>query len=516
MSTRKKPIRRLAAVAGAFALAMSGTFISVGAANADPGVEGTPPGNTAVGTTGQLTVHKRVGVQQTTAHNGSSLGDTAPGTPLKDVTFTAQRVGVWAGSTCNALDLRTTAGWDAAAAVQAGTNPGAPVATPADGALCASGVAASEITADDSGAAVFSGLPLGLYYVVEGAAPDNVIDKALPFYVTIPFPSANGAVVTWLYDVHVYPKNAIADKPVKTIADRPNSVVIGSNVTWTITQKIPTLSSTAASFTDAKVEDTLDPLLTYVSSTVNIVPTPTAPKLDLVAEDFTFTSVSGQLTWTLSSTGLEKLKDNQDSSLVVSVVTTVNDVASGELTPGKIANAATVTINKKPGVAPPSYTYWGNLVVNKLEGVTPLAGAVFDVFDMTEATCATTHPGGTALATGTSDTTGVVQWGNPAAGHQGLWIANSNTELTNPTKAYCLYETQAPAGYTKITTPTVVTITTADLATLTQDIQNVKVPGPDLPLTGSSGTIMLTIAGLGLIGLGTGGIMLRRRTAKRN
>lgn len=68
----------------------------------------------------------------------------------------------------------------------------------------------------------------------------------------------------------------------------------------------------------------------------------------------------------------------------------------------------------------------------------------------------------------------------------------------------------------QIVTPTVVTITTADLATFTQDVQNTKVPGPNLPLTGSSGTLMLTIAGIGLVGLGVGGVALRRRSTKQN
>lgn len=514
MSIRKTSAQRLAAAVGALALIVSGTFI--GPASAAPGEPGTPPGNTDEGTTGSLTIHKRIGVQDGT-HNGANLGSSAPGVPLPGVTFSAQRVGIWNGTTCTDLDLSTSEGWDAAEAA-VGANPAAPSSTPANGDLCAAGDALEETTADPSGAATFANLALGLYYIVETDAPDNVVDEIVPFYVTIPFPSETGDVVTWLYDVHAYPKNAVAEAPVKAITERPNSVVIGSNVTWTITQEIPTLTSTGASFASAVIEDTLDPRLEYVSSVLNIVPAPTAPDTDLVAGDYAFVedAAMGKLTWTLNAGGLAKLKANQSSDLVATVVTAVTSVTDGDLTAGVIANDAKVTINGKPGVTPPVYTYWGNLVVNKLDGATPLAGAQFDVFEKGTADCAATHPGGTALASGTSGSDGVVKWGTEETGVQGLWIANSNTELNDPDKEYCLYETKAPAGYVRVVTPTVVTITTADLATFTQDIQNTKVPGPNLPLTGSSGTLMLTIAGIGLVGLGVGGVALRRRSTKQN
>ena len=59
---------------------------------------------------------------------------------------------------------------------------------------------------DAKGEAVFSDLELGFYVVIETTTPDKVTTPVSPFIVSIPMTTSDGD--NWLYDVHVYPKNA--------------------------------------------------------------------------------------------------------------------------------------------------------------------------------------------------------------------------------------------------------------------------------------------------------------------
>ena len=68
-----------------------------------------------------------------------------------------------------------------------------------------------DATTDATGKAEFTGLPLGLYLVIESKAPDSVTTACEPFFVSVPMTkvkdSKTNALSDWLYDVHVYPKN---------------------------------------------------------------------------------------------------------------------------------------------------------------------------------------------------------------------------------------------------------------------------------------------------------------------
>lgn len=498
--TRKTYPQRLAAAVGALTIAMAGF---AGVANAALGTPGTPPGEAAAGTTGQLTIHKRVGTQGATG-NGTAI-ENAPGTALGGVGFTVQRIGTWKSGVCTPIDLTTTAGWEAAQ--QANGSPATPpVALADEDKLCVAETKPEQFTsAAPDGKTTFIDLALGLYYVTESTTPSDIVEKAVPFYVTIPFNSVGANnVKTWLYDVHVYPKNSKAEAPTKTIAGSPSALVVGSTVTWTISQTIPTLAAAGSVFTEASVTDVLNSRLTYVSSTVKIGDTP-------VEHNFT-NSPEGNLKWDIVGTGLTALKENPGATLSVEVVTTVNAVGDG-IIPN---DSAQVSFNDKPQDPPTvPYTYWGKLEVtkqDKSDNTKKLSGAQFAIFAKTGDSCPTTMPTTGTVATGETNATGVVQWNSVTpASPLGLWIANSNTELapTAQVKDYCLYETKAPAGYVKITTPWTITITTANDALVTLAIDNDKTPGPDLPLTGAQGTMIFTIVG-GLVVITAGGLMLRR------
>ena len=68
-----------------------------------------------------------------------------------------------------------------------------------------------DATTDATGKAEFTGLPLGLYLVIESKAPDSVTTACEPFFVSVPMTKVKGSETNplsdWLYDVHVYPKN---------------------------------------------------------------------------------------------------------------------------------------------------------------------------------------------------------------------------------------------------------------------------------------------------------------------
>lgn len=78
----------------------------------------------------------------------------------------------------------------------------------------------------------------------------------------------------------------------------------------------------------------------------------------------------------------------------------------------------------------------------------------------------------------------------------------------------------APANYILDSTPRTITLTwNYDTNhTTSYNFPNTPPEGPQLPLTGAGGTMALTLAGLALVGFGSGGILLsrRRRTEARS
>lgn len=58
---------------------------------------------------------------------------------------------------------------------------------------------------DGEGQAVFSGMPVGVYLIVETDAPSQIVNKTANFLVSIPMVNEDGK--SWNYDIKVYPKN---------------------------------------------------------------------------------------------------------------------------------------------------------------------------------------------------------------------------------------------------------------------------------------------------------------------
>ena len=158
----------------------------------------TPPATIDTGKTGSLTIHKYEynGNDTTNKGTGAANNSLPEGTKaLADAEFTIYKV----------VDVNgMTAYYN--------TNPTSlPIVDSylsADKKTISESYAATKVgvaTTNDEGLATFTGLDLGFYVVIETKTPDKVTTPAAPFLVSIPMTTADGD--SWLYDVHVFPKN---------------------------------------------------------------------------------------------------------------------------------------------------------------------------------------------------------------------------------------------------------------------------------------------------------------------
>lgn len=472
-----KTLRRLAAGVGAFALAAAG-LLGVGTAHAD---DEPSPGN-ITGTAGDLYVHKHKGDPGAgTAGDGTQL-DPLPD-PLEGVKFTVQRVG---HTSQDPIDLTTSEGWDLAI-----------TATPANvgAAPFSLGTGTSVVTGAD-GVAHFADLAYGLYLVTETDPGDNpIVSPVAPFLVSVPFPSDN----TWLYDVHVYPKNKLNETvPTKTVTDPGNQLAVGDDVVWTVTAPVPPLA-TGDVFDSFIISDDFDDRLAI--DTANVV-----VKLDgvtLVAgTDYAITPAAGSSTAgpevVITLTGaLEDLIGADE--VVVTYTTQVKELGESPY----FENQAFVNANDTQKSTDTPRVNWGSIEVtkvNKANEQQTLKGAVFEVYDAKDG-AKVAGP----LTTGDDGKLRV----------DGLWVGiNDDT-----TQDYWLKEVKAPAGYVTPTGDaawTKVTVTADGLNAVQVTITNAKQQGPGLPLTGGVGTAIFGGTGLALIVVAVAaGIAVRRRQTVR-
>lgn len=520
---RKRLLRGGLAVAGATTLALVG---AVGAI-ADP-----EPGNIDQDE-GSLTIHKYLGAHTNQDNDGSeiTITDRNPGVGIK---FNVSRVGVDDEGTCTPIDLKTPAGWESAAdAIDSGG------AGDLDG-YCYEAVGGSPFETNDDGEIEIFNLPVGLYWVEEVFDSTNkIVEMADPFYVTVPFPTEG----EWNYGVHVYPKNIEMGDPGKYLEGDPNSLSIGAEVQWRITSIIPD----GATLTEASVYDNLDPRLSYVSSTVKLVKdeeSDVALTEDVHYKAEADSSDEQKRSWDFVTEGLGELNDHQGWTLEIVLTTEVTSMGVGDDF-GVIGNTDYgVKYNdaETPGNGTP-YRFYGALQIRKVgvpagsdtaaiqgdfdevtlpEDATTLADAEFQVFPLgdDDAECPSDMPSTDLISTGTtteSDPAGVADWSGLASGQAlPLYVGQSYFEdQSHPeTRDYCVYETVAPAGFTAFEGPLQVTIKAGDADSASWTIPNVQKGGPDLPLTGSAGTVLLILAGSGIILLGVGSHLVRKKKAR--
>ncbi|GAA3025479.1 SpaH/EbpB family LPXTG-anchored major pilin [Microbacterium dextranolyticum] len=489
MKNNTGALRRLAMGAGVIALALVGVSGISSAANA-AGFPVVPD------QTGSLTVHKYAGDPIPGApNNGTKIDGPIPRTALQGVQFTVWQVGKPSGSTCTPVSLTTPAGWADVTAASAAL-AAAPGSIPTG--FCAVTTAGTTQPTDATGATTFAGLK-GLYFVKETGAGDNLIKTpAAPFLVTVPFPvtGSGGTADSWLFDVHVYPKNQLNEfTPQKTVdaSNKDGVVVPGAVVPWTISVPVP---KSPLPYTSLTIADVPAAGMTFTAwGTISVNGTA------LVPADYTITGASVALT----TSGLGKvnaLAASGDVTVTAALTTTVTGTVVGS-----IKNDANVTLNGTTKPVNPPTTNWGTLRVLKQDAAstTPLAGAEFAVYVKTGADC--TQLPTTPAATGTTGSDGTFS--------QALWVSNTNAGAAAGTKDYCLKETKAPSGYVLDSAVRLVTISPAGTAVTNYTFPNTKVNGPQLPLTGADGTVWFTVGGLALIVVAAGALLvLRRRRAE--
>jgi fimbrial isopeptide formation D2 family protein/LPXTG-motif cell wall-anchored protein len=453
-----------------------------------------------------------------TKHEAPASGAAADGTKRTDltqktidgVTFSTQKI--------TGIDLATSAGWLDANALSAAYN-GASIASNSDAENFITtfnsnayglGTAASQVTGaanPGSGEAVFSNLSIGLYLVEETNSPANVASPSAPFVVALPMTDPTNSS-QWMYDVYVYPKNAVTN--VTKTVDDSNATKIGDSVTWTITGDIPASTGPGDVVTGYQITDKLDPKLDYVSATAALSAGPSLT----AGTDYNATYDSGTrvVKVLFTQTGLDKLTANRSAQVVVTVTTTVNAV-------GEIANSAdlypndsSITNNTGIHTDTDSTTKFGAATLLKTgpDGKTPLTtGASFQVYSTLDDAKAGNNP----IVISGQDT-----WTTGADGKvviSGLRYSNfiDGKEMTDPDgtltpsdptddwQHYYLVETKAPAGYELNATPIAFDVTSENgSANYDVSVPDVEAnAGFHLPLTGGTGSTLIYVAGLGLL-----------------
>lgn len=443
---------RLVASASAVALlgvGLLGSAASAEPGNIDPGVEDAT-----------LTIHKFDGAPGE-AGDGTELDDTSGlGNGLDGVEFTIYRIDV---------DLTTSEGW----ATLEGYYPNN---VPVDAREFF-----STVTTGPDGS-VTTGLPVGAYYVEETGSGSHLITSAVvPFIVTIPYPDGNDG---WNYNVHVYPKNMIGEtQTAKTADDLEGLAQTGDEVTWTVSATVPKLEFEYESFV---IEDSVGTGLTFKEwGAVSVGDTEL-----VLGTDYTVDGAKIEFT----ASGLDTLNAALETESPVTVTAELTTIVTQA---GVLENEATITVNGTELPPATGTTNWADIVIEKFSAGTQdmLQGAEFELYDGKE---------GTLIGTFTDNGDGTYSIR--------VWVGNDDVVTRD---GLWIKETKAPAGHVASADPwtEVPTVDAQNQEPVTVPIDNHKPTGPDLPLTGAQGTVLLTLIGVGLIGAGAAAVGIRRARA---
>ena len=454
---------------------------------------------------------------------------SVPGDTIDGVSFSITPV--LYSATSLPLDLTTTTGWADASAVTTAWSASAPTSFGAGYAL---GTAVTGTTAG-GGVLRFDDLDFGLYLVQElSPYAEGVTGPALPFLVTLPYPTADlaGNTNEWLYEVYAYPKNSVVDVT-KTVVGADVDAAFytqASYVAWKIVADVPLLAQ-GQELDDFRLVDTVDRTklefpdvdtphgVTGVSEySVEVFAASGTAPLALDEDHYTLVAnnTTGVLSLTFLADGLDFLEDEALGGRVELVVPT-RVLVSGS---SALDNDVTLHVNDAELDGDASQPF-GALTIFKYASTpgdadapaTGLAGAVFELYHDVD--------GDGSLDAGDDELVEI------AGLTQANWTTPSNGRLTvsgiKPGK-YLLVEVTAPVGYRPLDAPIAVTVaagaTTAASGSTTAATNYVPVANSqyaawELPFTGGNGVLTFTLVGAALMALAVGLAFVSRRRALR-
>lgn len=513
---KKNGLKRIGAVlmAGIMTLSMAGM------AMAEPG-DGENAGqvtaaSTAIDTTktGKITLYKLSGNPDGTGNRGDGTVEVTTETPIPGISFTFEKLSV---DVVEYYNGKNQAGIGEDTAVDTTYNTNGFTA------------GAKTETTDGNGMIQLENLPLGIYRVTEVQYPGlGVVDT---FYISLPFTNPD-TEDGWLYDAYVYPKNqldAVEDNPLtidKNVKDfkatafskhgsvfafmetEEDTVEPGdeNKVTWQIAADLPKADLGNTKSFDYVITDELNSAFDYVNDTAVAAFSYDGTSFELVKDtDYTLSVETVEevetVEFELSKSGQVKVRAAVDAdkdaleTVMPKVTITFDTVVLYET--GKagteIKNGAEVAYTSSLGVTYKSLevaedqepeVHYGDVVVAKVEpdgsnGTKPLAGAEF--------TFTKTEYGYSARGTSVADT-GLIEF-------KGLYYSPADV---NDTTAYTLTETKAPDGYNLLSAPITVQVG-KDSATEAGRTTVINRKGFELPITGGTGTVATTVAGVVLL-----------------
>lgn len=376
----------------------------------------------------------------------------------------------------------------------------------------------------ERGVAKFDDLTPALYLVVQELNGAEAVVRSQPFLVAAPQtnPIGNG----WLQDVHVYPKHQALSAPVKTAVD-PDATQpgfsVGENVRYRVATKIPEIASNTK-FEGFTVADKLPAELGE--------PDTNKIEVTLGGEPINSTDVSVQtyqvgdrtvLSVQLAGATLQSLDQHKNEELVVEFEAPVTKQPEN----GQLDNQAWVLPSNPTAQWDPEgsgdaalrgmpssrvSSKYGQITINKaFDGSTPSADrtATFQLHrckedgNLVESDAPislngkqefVTDQDGKAVLSGIH--LGTLQLESNVMKYTDAW-AGKGTE-------FCLVETATARGYELLPKPVIVKLE-ANQSTNVLVKQEVKITnkkknaGFELPLTGGSGRIAITIGIVGLL-----------------
>lgn len=354
---------------------------------------------------------------------------------------------------------------------------------------------AKNCTTQTNGSCKFEQLVPGVYKLEQIKAPTGK-QTAAPAIVVLPLTNPTGT--GFLYDIHVYPKNATIGS-IKKVNTTPADTLLkeGAEMTFKITVPIPKHDADAKKFTAFTVTDEPVSGLTVAESGITSVVLGT----ETLTSDthYTVSKTGNNVKVTFVGDGLTKLSGSTESELIVNVKGTVTNIANDKVVKNKaayaykLADGTNNTGGKDPNGNDPgsegvetkdddsSQTTFGYVQIKNTDGTTnALTGGKFKV--------------GKCAADGKS----------VAAGQEVATDATTAAQVgpIGPLAKLCVEQTTAPTGYALNPEATAIEftaekITNANNKTLEALVTNTSNNDflSKLPLTGGPGVIALLSAG---------------------